>query len=248
MPQATAKGVIYARFSPRKIRKVREGEDGAAIIKDEDGQTIECQIQTCRRYCELRGIEVVDVIEDPFESARSTPLFEREGGSRLASLPRGVTEICAAKLDRLFRDSADGIVLMRQWEKLRLNVHFADQGGNSINMGTPIGRMMVRTLLSIAEFEADMIADRTSQMMKHRQSRGERMTRKDSVPYGKMVDPANEANLIDNPEEIQVINEVRRLKSEEGRGLREICRIMAGRGLAVREGEWHPQKVKGMLG
>lgn len=239
-------GIIYARFSPRRAGKTVQDQDGNALFKAEDGQTIECQIETCREYCRLRGIEVVDVIEDRFESARSTPLGERENGKRLLALPRSTTEIVAAKLDRLFRDSADGIVLMREWQKAQKNVHFADQGGNSINMGTPIGRMMVRTLLSMAEFEADMIADRTSTMMQHRQSMGQRMTRKDCVPYGKMVDPENAANLIDNPDEIEVINKVRELR-DEGLGLRAICREMKIAGEKIRDGEWHPEKVKGML-
>lgn len=230
--------MIYARFSPRPKTK----RNGLA----EDGETIELQDESCRRYCEMREFEVSETIADTFESARKTPLFQRPGGKHLRELPPGVKHIVAAKIDRLFRNMRDGLDMLDHWDANGITVHFADQGGNSINVSTAMGRHFVRFMLSNAEFEADLTSERTSQMMQHRQSNGERMTRPELVPYGKMVDPENPNRIVDNPEELEMMEEILELR-DEGESLRGICDQMEENDRVLRNGDWHPQKVKGML-
>ena len=172
---------LYARFSPRpKLKKSG---------RIEDGMTLDQQLDICRSYARMRGIVIVEEVTDPFESARKIPLFRRPGGQRLAELPVFVKHIITPKIDRLFRCSEDGLRLMQHWRKRGIAVHFVDQGGNSLNMHTAVGRWMVRSLLSMSEFEADLISERTKATMLFRQANGQRMTRKDQLPLGWMLDP-----------------------------------------------------------
>jgi DNA invertase Pin-like site-specific DNA recombinase len=232
------RAILYARFSPRPKVKKRN--------RIEDGETIELQFKSCRRYCEMRQLQVVEEIADTFESARTTPLFERPGGMHLRDLPEGVTHIITSKIDRLFRNMRDGLDMLDHWDAKGITIHFADQGGNSINVSTAMGRHFVRFMLSNAEFEADLTSERTSQMMQHRQKNGERMTHKNLVPYGKMVDPDNPDRIVTNPYELQMIDEVMLLR-EEGFSYRGICEQMEVNERQLRKGAWHPQKVKEMI-
>lgn len=232
------RAILYARFSPRPKVKKRN--------RIEDGETIELQFKNCRRYCEMREIEVVEEVADTFESARTTPLFERPGGKHLRKLPEGVTHIVTSKIDRLFRNMRDGLDMLDHWDAKGITIHFADQGGNSINVSTAMGRHFVRFMLSNAEFEADLTSERTSQMMQHRQDNGERMTHKNNVPYGKMVDPNDGDRIVDNPDEIKMIGEVLCLR-KEGFSYREIGYQMEANDRQLRNGKWHPQKVKEMI-
>lgn len=232
------RALLYARFSPRPKVKKRN--------RVEDGETIELQLKNCRRYCQMRDFEVAEEISDTFESARTTPLFERPGGKHLRELPENVTHIVTSKIDRLFRNMRDGLDMLDHWDAKGITIHFADQGGNSINVSTAMGRHFVRFMLSNAEFEADLTSERTSQMMQHRQKNGERMTHKNLVPYGKMIDPNDANRIVDNPDEIRMISEVLLLR-DEGFSYRAICEQMECNDRQLRKGPWHPQKVKDMI-
>jgi hypothetical protein len=71
--------IIYTRYSPRPAK---EG-DAERIAANEDAESIRLQIDVCQRYAVMKELIVSETIKDPETSARQTPLFEREGGSRL---------------------------------------------------------------------------------------------------------------------------------------------------------------------
>lgn len=230
--------VIYCRYSPRPVKK-GEAESVAAA---EDAATMKLQIDVCQRYAVMKELTVSDIIRDPETSARKEALFEREGGSRLKDLPRGSQIICS-KLDRMFRDTADGLMTIRYFKQRGVTLHIADQSGCTLDVSTGEGEFLLTVLLGTTALEPRRTADRTSRGMKHRQEHGQRMTRPGYEPYGKMVDPANPANLIDHPDEVRVIELIRKLHSE-GHDFSVIASDLNSAGIPHRSSRWKAQYVK----
>ncbi len=193
--------IIYTRFSPRPTK---DG-DAERIAANEDAESIRLQVDVCHRYALMKGLIVTETIKDPETSARHTPLFEREGGSRLQFLPRGIHVICS-KLDRVFRSTADGLTTMHHFKKHGITLHFADESGCTLDLSTGEGEFMFTILLAAAALEPRRTADRTSKAMKHRQDNGQRMTSAGTIPFGQMADPDDESKTIPCEEELHAIN------------------------------------------
>ena len=208
---------IYTRYSPRPTK---DG-DAERIAADEDAETIQLQIDTCYRYAAMKSLAVTTVIKDPETSARKTPLFEREGGSRLQFSPRGTHIICS-KLDRVFRSTADGLLTMNHFKKQGIILHFADQSGCTLDLSTGEGEFMFTILLAAASLEPRRTADRTSKGMKHRQANGQRMTSAKTIPFGQKIDPDDDSKTIPCYDQIGSIHQAKRLKNN-GMSLRDIA-------------------------
>lgn len=229
--------IIYTRYSPRP----EKDGDAERIAAHEDAESIRLQIEVCQRYAVMKSLSIIETIRDPETSARQTPLFEREGGSRLRFLRRGTHVICS-KLDRAFRSTADGLLTMNHFKKHGVSLHFADQGGCTLDLGTGEGEFMFTILLAAASLEPRRTADRTSKAMKHRQSSGQRMTSARTIPFGQMADPSNPDRTIDCPAEIEAIHKACRLK-RDGHSLRAIASLIG----PIRGKILPPQSVKQLI-
>lgn len=237
MPQAT----LYVRYSPRPAKEGEE-ERRAAL---EDEQSIKCQIEECTRYCERKGLTVTRILKDPETSARKVSLFDRESGCLLQDMPAG-SHIVALALDRVFRETADGLISMRYFKNQGVSLHFVNEGGNSIDASTAVGELILTMLLGFASFEPRKIAERTSLGMKHRQSQGELMGHPDFVKFGTRYDKKLQ-EVVADPEELQAMQAAVNMK-RDGFSLRSIGRELKDQGL-VRDGNWnaHPYSVSVML-
>ncbi len=229
--------IIYTRYSPRPTK---DGDAERTAAK-EDAESIRLQMDVCQRYAVMKSLIITETIKDPETSARLTPLFEREGGSRLQFLPPGTHVICA-KLDRMFRSTADGLLTMNVFKKKGINLHFADQSGCTLDLSTGEGEFMFTMLLAAAALEPRRTADRTSKAMKHRQSNGQRMTSKDTIPFGQMLDPADDSKTIACPDELEAI-ELARDMQRRGISLRGIAKQLG----PIRGKILSPQSVKNLI-
>ena len=226
--------IIYTRYSPRPAK---EG-DAERIAANEDAESIQLQIDTCQRYAVMKSLVITETIKDPETSARQTPLFEREGGSRLKFLPRGTHVICS-KLDRVFRSTADGLLTMNHFKRQGIILHFADQSGCTLDLSTGEGEFMFTILLAAASLEPRRTADRTSKAMKHRQDNGQRMTSEKTIPFGQMADPNDPSRTIECEDELDAIRLAHDFQ-KNGASLRHIAiRIGPIRGKIL-----SPQSVK----
>ncbi len=226
--------LIYTRYSPRPTK---EG-DAERMAANEDAESIRLQMDVCQRYAVMKGLIITETIKDPETSARQTPVFEREGGSRLRFLPAGTHVICA-KLDRMFRSTADGLLTMNHFKKHGIVLHFADQSGCTLDLSTGEGEFMFTVLLAAASLEPRRTADRTSKAMKHRQSNGQRMTSAKTIPFGQKLDPQNPERTVVCPVEVLKINEAYALR-QQGLSLREIANRIG----PIRSKILSPQSVK----
>lgn len=209
--------IIYTRFSPRPAK---DGDD-ARIAAHEDAESIRLQMDVCQRYAVMKSLIITETIKDPETSARKTPVFQREGGSRLQFLPRGTHVICA-KLDRMFRSTADGLITMNHFKKQGIILHFADQSGCTIDLSTGDGEFLCTVLLAAASLEPRRTADRTSKAMKHRQSNGQRMTSDKTIPFGQQLDPSDPSRTVPCFDELNAAQQAKQLQTA-GLSLRDIA-------------------------
>lgn len=226
--------IIYTRFSPRPPK---EGDD-ARIAAQEDAESIRLQMEVCQRYAVMKSLIITETIKDPETSARKTPVFEREGGSRLKFLPRGTHVICSA-LDRMFRSTADGLITMNHFKKQGITLHFADQAGCTLDLSTGDGEFMFTVLLAAASLEPRRTADRTSKAMKHRQRNGQKMTSDRTIPFGQMLDPVDASRTVPCMKELNAATRAKELHNM-GMSLRGIAQQIG----PIRGKILSPQSVK----
>lgn len=229
--------VLYCRYSPRPTK---DG-DAERIAANEDAETIRLQVEVCQRYAMMKSLVVSEILKDPETSARKTPLFERECGWRLKNLPKGTHVICS-KLDRMFRSTADGLLTMEFFKSRGIVLHFADQGGCTLDLSTAEGEFLVTILLSAAALEPRRTADRTSKGMKHRQENGQRMTSAKTIPFGQMIDPKDPSRTIPCPLEQEAI-QIASYHHTNGMSLRDIAKEVG----PIRGKTLSPQSVKQLI-
>jgi DNA invertase Pin-like site-specific DNA recombinase len=195
--------------------------------------TLAMQAEKLRAYCALRGLDLVEVVEDAAVSG-SVPLAERPAGQRVAgALKRHkATHVVALKLDRLFRDAADALAQTKGWDKAGVALHLCDMGGGTVDTSSPMGRMMLTMLAGFAEFERALIAERTGAAIRHKQTLGQYIG--GHAPYGYRL--TDDGALAPDPAEQEVVAEARRLKAA-GLSLRAIAAELERAGRLARSGK-----------
>src|SRR5215472_16831834 len=136
-------------------------------------QHSEIQLHALRAYAEARGLETVGEYADHGVSGGKDrrPALDR----LLADARRRRFDVLACtKLDRLARSVHHLTSLGRELEVLGIDLVVLDQ---AIDTSTPSGRLLFHVLGSIAEFERDLIRERTSAGLRAAKRRGARIGR-----------------------------------------------------------------------
>jgi DNA invertase Pin-like site-specific DNA recombinase len=134
-----------------------------------DGVSLAMQDERIRAYCKLQGIEVAELVTDAGVSG-AVPLQSRPAGWKVekALKRHKAHHIVALKLDRLFRSAEDALRHTKAWDNAGIALHLVDMGGQSINTASAMGRMMLTMMAAFAEFERNMIAERTRDALQHK--------------------------------------------------------------------------------
>src|SRR5262249_3872713 len=149
--------------------------------------------------------------------------------------------IVALKLDRLFRNAVDALSHVEQWEQAGISLHLVDMGGQSVNTGSSMGKMLITMLPGFAEFERNMIAERTTAALRHKKAHGEVYNH---VPFGY---DAVDGQLVPNPAEALIIARMTALRTE-GTSYHRIADYLNDRGVPTKQGgTWRSQTVKNIL-
>jgi len=136
-------------------------------------QHVEPQLHALRHYATARGLEVAETYVDHGVSGAKDrrPALDR----LLADARRRRFDVLAVtKLDRLARSVHHLTTLGRELEALGIDLVVLDQ---SIDTSTPSGRLLFHVLGSIAEFERDLIRERTRAGVAAARRRGARLGR-----------------------------------------------------------------------
>jgi len=132
-------------------------------------QTTEPQLHTLRSYAERRGSEAVEFIDHAVSGTKD----RRPGLDRMlaAAKRREVSAVVCTKLDRIARSVRHLTTLAAELEALDVALVVLDQ---AIDTATPSGRLPFNVLGSIAEFERDLIVERTQAGLAAAKRRGVR--------------------------------------------------------------------------
>ncbi len=133
----------------------------------------EIQVHALEQYATARGLEVVETYVDRGQSGAksSRPALDR----MLADARRRRFDaIACVKLDRLARSVRNLTTLAGELEALGVDLIVLDQG---IDTTTPAGRLLFHVIGSIAEFERDLIRERTRAGLAAAKRRGQRLGR-----------------------------------------------------------------------
>lgn len=85
--------------------------------------------------------------------------MERPGFDDLLSKLKAGDEMVVCKLDRFARTAPEGALLVRDLVDRGITVHILNMG---IADNSPMGKVMVTVMLAFAEYERDVIVERTS--------------------------------------------------------------------------------------
>lgn len=85
--------------------------------------------------------------------------MSRKGFNKVLSVLCSGDELVVCKLDRLARTAAEGSLLVKQLVDMGVKVNILNMG---IADNTPMGRLMITVLFAFAEYERDMIVERTT--------------------------------------------------------------------------------------
>ena len=198
------------------------------------GVSLEAQTAKIRAMAVVQGAELVDVLIDAGESAKS---LQRPAMARLLALvdAGGVDTVIIAKLDRLTRSVADLAELLKRFERRGVSlVSVAD----SLDTRSAAGRLVLNIMVSVSQWEREAIGERTRDAMRHKRSKGERVG---TLPYGARLAADGERLEADDVEQ-DLLARIRALKAD-GRTTRQIAAHLNRDGFTTRRGTWRFQYV-----
>jgi len=110
---------------------------------------------------------------------------EREGLTTLRHKVEEHDVVLVKKLDRLGRDTADMIQLIKEFDQLGVAIRFLDDG---ISTEGSMGRMVVTILSAVATAERQRILERTNEGRLEAKAKGIKFGRKRKIDREKIVD------------------------------------------------------------
>lgn len=119
-----------------------------STVKQLKGNSIEEQT------AKLREAGAQEIVTDSYTGTK----MDRPNFTALLERLQPGDKLIVTKLDRLARTAVDGGAIVRDLHSKDITIHILNMG---IADSTPMGKLMVTMLLAFAEFERDMIVERT---------------------------------------------------------------------------------------
>ena len=201
----------------------------------EHGVSLEAQEAKIRAMATIQGGELIDVIVDGGESAKS---LNRPGLQKLKGLVNGgkVQAVIVAKLDRLTRSVKDLCGLLELFEKRKVALISVAE---ALDTGSAAGRLVITIMAAVSQWEREAIGERTRDALRHKRGNGERVG---NIEFGYRLLP-DRCHLEPDPTEQAALAEIRNLRGQ-GFTLRGIAVTLNRRGHRTRRGtEWRLESV-----
>jgi DNA invertase Pin-like site-specific DNA recombinase len=168
----------------------------------------------------------------------SKPMFERPAGLRLWALVQPGDHVVWTKLDRAFRSVPDGSSALQMFHAKGVFVHSLDLG---LNTGTPTGRLIATILLAVAEFEREVIADRTREGIYAKMRAGKPVTCVSPVGWRK-VGKGRHSSYMADPIEREQARQITMLR-RNGKSLLQIVSIFKAVGTRPNGKFWNKNSI-----
>lgn len=116
----------------------------------------------------------------------STAAMEREGFRRLMDRLEWDDVLVVTKLDRLGRNAMDVRATVETLAGMNIRVHCLALGG--VDLTSPAGKMTMSVIAAVAEFERDLLVERTQAGLSRAKAQGKRLGRPSSLTDAQRVE------------------------------------------------------------
>lgn len=124
-----------------------------------DGYSLDMQFKKIKNHCENYEYEIYKVYEEPGISAKNTE-DRKKYNEMIEDMKKGkFNMIVALKIDRISRDLIDFLKFMAMAKEYECDVEFIL---DKVDTSTASGRMMMNMLAVFAQFERELIIERTN--------------------------------------------------------------------------------------
>lgn len=224
----------------------------STTIQATEGVSLDAQREAIARWCLANDATLA--LENLFVEGEAGQGKSRRGrsGKRADNRPAlqaALTRVCDLggvlvfySLSRLARSVKDTLAIAERLEKAGADmVSLSEQ----LNTTSASGRMLFRLLAVMAEFERDLVSERTRASLNHKQAKGERMGQ---LPYGKTL-AADGKTLVDAPAEAETIEAIRRMRQVDGLSWRKIADRLTDLGVRTKNGgaRWNFGSVRDLI-
>ncbi len=208
----------------------------------DNGVSLDAQRARIEAWCEANDYRLTAVYSDAgISGSRADNRPELQRALSAATEGRGAALIVYS-LSRLARSTKDAIAIAERLDKAGADLVSLSE---RIDTTSAAGRMLFRLLAVLAEFERDLVSERTRAALQHMRSNGQRVGQ---IPYG--FDLADDGHtLILNDAEQSVITDIQAMRSR-GMKLQKIAADLTERAVPTKTNKsdrWTHQSVHRIL-
>jgi site-specific DNA recombinase len=212
----------------------------STVEQAESGHSLIAQMNQLQAFAVGTGRTIAGCFEDDGYSAGSLkrPALQR----MIGAIEQGSVEaVLVTKLDRLSRNLADLLALVRLFEKQQVALVSATE---AIDTGTLAGRMLLQLLGVFAEFERGRIGERTRDVLADRRRQAKVYSR--NTPFGFRRE---ETALLPDALQQRALQEGRQMLAD-GASMRMIAAHFTALGVQPNNGgsRWWAESVRQVLG
>ena len=202
-----------------------------------EGISLEAQEARIAAWCAANGYELSQVFIDAGISGKRMDT-RPELHKALASLKKGMA-LVTYSLSRLARSTKDALTISEIVGKKKADmVSLSEQ----IDTTTAAGKMMFQMMSVLAEFERNLVAERTANALQHKKSTDQKYC--NQTPYGFA---AIEGRLVQVAQEVEVVGQIQAARSS-GSTLQAIADDLNGRNIPTKTGkQWQPATIHLLL-
>jgi DNA invertase Pin-like site-specific DNA recombinase len=207
--------------------------------------SLDAQRDKIRAYCKFNGIKLIDIKADEGVSGSTLDRLGLQDALHLLKRGRANTLI-VIKLDRLTRSVRDLCLLVDEYFAHE-RYHLLSVCG-MVNTHNAAGRMLMLNLANYAQFEREIISERTYEAMQQLKAQGVKMGH---PPYGyafsQVVDDKGRRTIAPVAAEQAMIDRMAALRAA-GLGFTDIARQFTAEGIRARRGgEWRGRVISVIL-
>lgn len=213
---------------------VRVSTEGQAL----EGVSLDAQKARIEAWVVASGSSLVSAHSDAISGSKAA---NRPG------LQEALAEVCRLKgvlvvysLSRLARSTKDALAIAERLDRAGADLVSLSE---RIDTTSAAGKMVFRMLAVLAEFERDLISERTASAMGHLRKTGKRISGR--IPFG--YDLCGDM-LVSNRKEQAAVNLIGSLRSK-GLSLREIAHVLRKRRIRTKGGssDWSPKVLADVI-
>jgi hypothetical protein len=191
-----------------------------------EGVSLEAQRARIQAWCLANGADLGPVFCDAGISGKRTT--NRPELQRALDACKAGCVLVVYSLSRLARSTKDTLVIGERLEKAGADLVSLSE---KIDTTSAAGKMVFRMLAVLAEFERDLVSERTAGAMNHKKAKGERVG---TIPFGYDLG-VDGVSLVVNEAEHNVLQVITDLRGQ-GLSLRDIAEELNRRGIPTKKG------------